>query len=190
MRWFRKRASKNPFWAHNAWMESRMRDTAVSLPLFGLAGWSGLRMPGWWTFADEWQPETGSLRHGDPNDPTARTILVCTTLGDPIQAVRSLRFSRATAGMPTDRQGMAAARRLVLDDEPSGSTRITVAGRAIESRLWTYADSWQAYCRIDDCHSLVLDAYRFDPAEVALVRVHDFEACLADRRDWIRAYYE
>jgi hypothetical protein len=187
---FRQRRRAKKFWAYNAWMESRMRETAVSLPLFGLTGWSGLRMAGLWTFTEDWQAETASLRHGDPNDVTAKNMLVCTTRFAPDQLVKQLQHDHALLEGQVDQEVSLAARRRTPGPAATGAVEIIVDGQTRTFQRWEQNDRWQAACQLDEHHALVLDAHHFDPADVALVQVHDLEACLTDRRNWIKAYYD
>ena len=185
----RRRKAKK-FWAHNAWMESKMRETADTLPLFGLAGWSGLRMAGLWTFTDDWQAKTASLRHGDPNDATAKNLLVATTRDAPSQLVKQFQFEHTLSDGPLSRQAALAARRRAPAPAPAGEIEIDVDGHPRVFQRWEGSEGWQAACQLNEHHALVLDARHLDPVDVALVRVHDFDVCLTDRRNWIRAYYD
>jgi hypothetical protein len=173
-------------------MESKMRETDDTLPLFGLAGWSGLRMEGMWTFTDTdyRQAETASLRHGDPNDATAKNLLVATTRDDPSQLVKQLQFEHTLSGGPLSREAALAARRRAPAPAPAGEIEIDVDGHPHVFQHWEGGGGWQAACQLDEHHALVLDARHLDPVDVALVRVHDFEVYLTDRRNWIRAYYD
>lgn len=176
----RKRREAKKFWAHNAWMEAKMRESAATSPLYGLAGWTGLRMAGRWTFTEAWEAETISLQHGDPHDATATKVLVATSREVPAKLVEKLRFEHAPA--PAMRRNPGPA--------PTGEIEIVVDGHPRVFELWENGDRWQAASQLDERRAIVLDAFRADPAEIALVRVHDFESCLTDRRNWIKTHYD
>lgn len=146
-------------------------------------------MAGLWSFTPGYgysQAETASVRHGDPNDAAVRNVLVCTTRETPSQLLKQIQFEHD----PADRESVLAARRRAPGPAAAGEVEIVVDGQPRVFQHWDGGDRWQAACQLDEDYAIVLDVYRFDPGEVTLARVHDFEACLVDRRNWIRAYYD
>ncbi|OLZ60695.1 hypothetical protein BS330_03440 [Amycolatopsis keratiniphila subsp. nogabecina] len=190
MIFLRKRREAKKFWAHNSRMESKMRDSLGSVPLYGLGGWTGLRMAGLWEFSDDGNAETVSLRHGDPRDVTAPNVLVAVTRADPAQVVKKLQFGHTLTDQLPDRDAVRAARPGSPAPAPVGECELLVEGRPRVFQLWQDSAGWQAACRLDDRCAIVLDAHRLSPAEATLVQIHDFETCLADRRTWIHKYFD
>lgn len=167
-----------------------MRESAGTVPLFGLTGWTGLRMAGQWSFTDDWRAETAGLRHGDPNDPAAPNLVVATTRLPTERVVKQLQQEHTRSVHPPGGDAGPAEWRRSPGPDPVGENEFTVDGAPRIFQVWQESeDRWQAACRLDEEYTLVLDAYRFAPADVTLTRVRDLEPCLIDRRNWIRTYY-
>ncbi|WP_253829501.1 hypothetical protein [Prauserella aidingensis] len=159
-----------------------MRDTAGDLPLFGHQAWTGILLTGRWSFRDDGtgRATTIGLEHGDPDDEQAPWLHVLVTCGSADSLVRDLHVEQVRR----DRRATVPVERAPSDQR---QVEIVVDGRPRTFRFWETGDCWYAACELDQQHAVVLAARHVDPADVALIPVHDIEPYLAGRRDWIRA---
>ncbi|GAA1238789.1 hypothetical protein GCM10009676_24220 [Prauserella halophila] len=170
-----------------------MRDTAGDLPLFGQQAWNGILLTGPWSFRDDGtgRATTIGLEHGDPDDESVPWLRVLSTCDPADHLVRELRFERTLgdrgATGPVDRETVRASRRRTDVSSAESQVEIMVDGQPRTFRRWDTGERWYAAWEPDHEHAIVIAARHLDPADVALVPVHDIEPYLAGRRDWIRA---
>lgn len=173
------RLSPEQFWAHVTELDDRVRAVADVLPCYGLAGWTGPRMYGDWSFEDG-RLVTAGLAHGWLAD--GLRVQVLSTLRDSLTLVSTLRAQ--SRGIPRSREE-AVQRQREMHTGPAEHATVVVEASPVPFRLWRDGDLWWA-AGVHAGHDLVLEAQGVDVGEVELTRVHDLEPYIAGRRALLR----
>ncbi|MCU1404425.1 MAG: hypothetical protein JWQ43_728 [Glaciihabitans sp.] len=164
--------------------QQQVRDSAGSLPLFGLAGWTGVMSLGEWIY--DGGPHT--LAHGDPGGAIepggagGRFVQVQSDTGDPRHRVQSLQLmatmeAMAKTSTAVDLHGLHSEPARLADRV----VEIIVDATPVLFELWDDTDTpgrWWAAGTYRGC-GLAIEASSIDPAQVSLVRVTDLEPYLA-----------
>ena len=156
----------------------RVRASAGSMPVFGVAGWTGAVSLGEWIY--EGGPH--SLLHGDP-DTRAPSVQVRTTEDAARSAVFQLRldFDGPWEG------DQYSARFDSYDVPPDTVTEMRVDDTPVVFEVWTHGDvSWAAGSL--GGFGLAVEARSYPLDRLALHTVTDLEPYIAGRLEWLRRF--
>jgi len=170
-----------------------IRRSVGLLPLYGLAGSSGLRMIGEWGWSDG-VLSTAGLAYGLPTG-TGPWVEIVTTAGPAEELVANRRTAIALAvEPPRDSETFQRVVDAVTAEQP-GEVTIEVDGVGKTFRYWPQQPvgreggaGWLA--ALDEVPGLVVAASRLEPHEVGLVAVADVEPYLAATKEYLLAEYD
>lgn len=175
------RLSPEEFWARIAVGEQRIRDSAATLPTYGVADWPRLLMVGDWGWEDSLLVTVG-LAHGVATG-DGPAVHVRTTVHDPRSAVASLRM--ASAGAPHDKSDLLRRREAAV--APSDQIDVLVDFAPVRFEVCNDGDDRWLAAAEHTGYGLIVESRRTTVDSLALVRVHDVEPYLAGRRANLRA---
>jgi hypothetical protein len=175
------RLGPEEFWAHMTRSEEQLRAAAQTLPWYGVADWTGLRMAGDWEFHNGRLARVG-LAHGDPLG-SGPYVHVTVCVADPVEIVLDLRMAAAGGWSGAEYDFLAVRRRLA--EESVQESDIVVDGQVRRFSRWTDPTRWYAATSLGD-YGLVVEARELAPAEIRLALVHDVEPYVEGRRAHLR----
>jgi hypothetical protein len=181
-------------------MHNRVRATFNAMPVYGIAGWRGVIMPGEWS----WDEDPHSLAHGDPTAEGA-VVQVQTRHCPPREGATALRLS-ATFATPAHSGADAFQSRIEqFGSPPDRVTDITVETTPVVFEVWddiggsdaagtsggvgtagAAGEHWIAAGSYLD-HTIVMEGTQVAIDSLCLVRVDDIEPYLAGQRAWLVA---
>ena len=155
-----------------------VRESAGSMPVFGVVGWTGALSLGEWIY--EGGPH--SLLHGDP-DTHGASVQVQTTSEPARSAVFQLRrdFDGPWEG------DQYSARFDAYDVPPDRLVEVLVGSTPVQFEVWSAGDvSWAAGTL--GRFGLAVEARSYPVDDLALEAVDDLEPYIAGRLAWLRRF--
>ena len=180
--YFAGRLTPEEFWQRIADRERQIRESAAILPLYGSA--DRLPQP---AMLGNWEWQNGHLMkagvtYGDPLG-EGPLLHVQSTTRPPAEKVALARM--ASFGPSRDRENAVNQWR-AAQDPTSETLDISIDDSARRFDLWRDGDQWWAAGEHAG-HGVMIDARRLPPQPLTLIRIHDLEPYLVERRSDLRA---
>lgn len=169
------------FWAQVAEGERQVRESAARQPVYGLASGPIPAMVG------EWAPQGGcrALVYGEP-DAWRHEDVVLSGLEEPRVTVRTGDHNArlGVSSLMRDSGAVPHGAPAVENPAPDEIVELVVDSTPVLFELWRRQRRWWA----GGCYhgeSIALEGAGIGVGECRLVRVHDIEPFLVERREWI-----